>query len=189
MDADLAALWLEILDRLADAAAVPGHRMRFVTIATTAADSTPRARMVVLRTCATDPLSIDFYTDIRSGKWAEIAANGAVELLAWDPEDRVQLRLTGLGTCHTANATARLAWDGLRVESRNLWRQAQIPGQTIDNPHDAPPLRGDDDAYGDFGVVRLGVERAEYLHLHMSGQLRAAFTAAPDGLRGMWLAP
>ena len=65
------------------------------SIATIGRDGRPKTRIVVLRAGERASRTLRFHTDVRSEKIAELNQNPAVEMLMYDAQARVQLRLGG----------------------------------------------------------------------------------------------
>ena len=66
---------------------------RLMSLATVDREGQPQARHVVLRGVDRAGENLEFHTDIGSSKCAELQANPQAQLLFWDPERAIQLRL------------------------------------------------------------------------------------------------
>ncbi|MGE3147160.1 MAG: pyridoxamine 5'-phosphate oxidase family protein [Pseudorhodoplanes sp.] len=100
----------------------------------------PQARMVVLRRVDIGQHLLEFHTDIRSRKWAELAANPKATALGYDATTRLQLRIMGDVT-RLEGVAAREAWDSLTPWTRATYAGGP-PGdeQAFDAP--SAPLDG-----------------------------------------------
>lgn len=171
-------LW-QILMRGAQDRTAPG---RHVTLATTGPDGAPQLRMVVLRAADRAGGVIDIHTDIRSAKVAALGADPRAEVLAWDPEARLQIRAAGTA-CVITGAGAAALWARVPAASRATYGAEPPPGAPIPGPLAYEPGGGS----GAFGVIRLTIGRIEALHLGERHR-RASFDRQ-DGWRGQWLSP
>jgi hypothetical protein len=91
LDATLGELWRRLARRVAD------RRSGFHTVqlASIGPDGMPWVRTVVLRGVEAAARRLRVHTDRRSAKFAEPAARPAVEVCAYDPRAKIQLRLRG----------------------------------------------------------------------------------------------
>ena len=190
LDASLAHGWA-LLER---ATADRRSPMRTVQVATVALDGA-RVRTVVLRGAEREGRTLRFHTDARSGKIDELAAQPAVELCAYDPKAKIQLRLRGTATMHRSNGIADTAWAATASHSRICYRAAHGPGAPLDAPQEADPTEAarnpaDSEAGRDaFVAVTVDVTRIEWLYLAARGHRRAVFIWSGDAWMGQWLAP
>ncbi len=97
--------------RLLDAA--PGNRVslaRTPVLATAGADGAPECRTVVLRACDPRRRTLTVFTDARSPKVAQIAADPRVSMTFRDLDHAVQLRVWGTAALHAGDGLARAHW-------------------------------------------------------------------------------
>lgn len=188
---DLQSRHAHALDCLARAADEPRSPLRTPVLATVGLDGSPQLRTVILRGLERGPLRLYVYTDARSRKVAEIAARPRVELLAYDPERRLQLRLAARASAHHDDPLAAAHWARLSVPSRYAYGVEPAPGSSIEHPvlADAALASADERRqYAQFTVLVLDVATVEWLFLERSGHRRARFDLDDGGL-GAWLAP
>jgi hypothetical protein len=135
------------------------------------------------------------HTDTRSEKAAQILADPRVEICAYDPRAKIQLRLRGLATLHRDGAVAEAAWAATGPGSRVCYRAALGPGTPVAQPADADPAPdarapADADRGRDvFAAVTVAVERIDWLYLAARGHRRAGFAWTGTAWQGRWLAP
>jgi hypothetical protein len=174
---------------LAEGASDPGSGWRNMALGTVGASGQPRIRTVVLR--GFDPLTrmLDIHTDARSAKMPELASNPHVALHGWKPASGEQLRVEGPVRVHAGDAVARGSWDGLRPASRETYRVLPGPGSRIGAPEEASPAQGDAAAFAVFVVLRLRIERLDYLRIAHGGHRRACFDWSVAPPASMWLVP
>lgn len=190
LDASLDEAWAQLVRGAADRRS----GMHTVQVATAGADG-PRLRTVVLRGADAATRTIRFHTDIRSEKAAHLLADPRIELCAYDPAAKLQLRLRGEAALHTDGPLVEAAWAATSAGSRVCYRAALGPGTPLDHPAEgdpAPAARNPDDpGHGRavFAAVSVTVGRIDWLYLASRGHRRAAFDWTSDGWRGRWLAP
>jgi len=179
---DLAAILDEAWRLLARGAADPASPLRTPVLATVGLDGHPEARTVVLRAFDAVNRSLTFYTDARSPKVAELAADPRVSVVGYDPEAKVQLRLTGTATVAPGGEAA---WDAVRAHSRLDYAQAFAPGTPVASPAiDALPS-----GFPNFRVVTVTPGALDWLSLSPAGHRRARFVWGEGGVSATWLAP
>ena len=187
-----------------DAGAVLSEAVRLITrgvddrrspfhtpaVATIGADGAPELRTVVLRGWDEAERVLSFHTDTRAGKVAQMRVHPAVALHMWDPQQRIQLRVSGLAKLHRDDALASAAWRAATHGSRATYRVVQAPGAAVDDPLDVDALGLDEEAaYANFMLVRVAVATLELLHLAASGHRRVRFTWPGGAQRFEWLTP
>lgn len=156
---------------------------RFVALATVDRENRPRQRTVALRHADPSTAVLHVHTDALSIKVNEIGDNPHVALLAWEPGERVQLRLGGVARI-IADPEARDVWDTLDEAARLNYSHHPPPGQALDTPdgYVQRPLPAR------FAVIEIWVTQIDYVSLADTGHRRAAFSAC-DGWAGTWLSP
>lgn len=186
MDAALEAVFAGAWALLARASVDPRHPARVVQLATRNADGAPRLRSVILRGVDQATRTVSAYTDRRSGKVAEIAAEPRVAVLAWDPEPRIQIRLSGRAEVLLTGPRWQAAWDAVPEAARRDYAQHRAPG----TPCPAPPAGpGHPDPASHFAVLSVVVETLDWLRLAPEAHRRAGFVLDGGAPRGTWLVP
>lgn len=160
--------------------------------ATVSLRGAPRARVVTLRACDPTRRMLRFHADRRSDKFAELVADPALALTAYDPALKVQLRAEGRASLHLDDAVADAAWAGARPMSRITYGESPGPGATLASggAYSLPATPEEVEAgRAHFCVVAIEVAVLEWLHLAHSGHRRARFEFTADEARASWLAP
>jgi hypothetical protein len=196
---DLDAALAEIWRRLARGAADRRSGFHTVQLATLGLDGAPRVRTVVLRGVEQAAGRLRVHTDRRSAKWAEIAAEPRVELHAYDPRAKLQVRMRGRILPQAEGPVADAAWAASSPGSRACYRAALAPGSALHDPAEAdsePALRAQadpQDGRDRFAALLLEATRVEWLWLAAGGHRRAAHERGAGergaGWAGRWLAP
>lgn len=169
------------------------HGFHDIQIATVDAVGLPSLRTVVLRAVDAVTATLRFHTDARSSKVAELLANPAVAVHAYDAQRKLQLRLSGRASLHSDDALADVAWAESHAMSRVCYRVQPAPGEPLDAPggftHAVSEDSGDDPGRGVFTAVVVHVESLEWLYLAASGHRRARWTRNDATWSGQWLVP
>jgi pyridoxamine 5'-phosphate oxidase len=182
-------------DYLRAGASVGRAPFTLMQAATIGRSGAPSVRTVVLRRVYEAEHLIDFYTDVRSEKAAEVRADPRIALVGYDPEGMFQLRLEGVATVLAEGADKKRAWDASRLQSLALYRTPLPPGTFIDRPDDAYPGQSDGHdielaGYHNLCIVRVSLKTLEVLDLSESAaHKRARYSRAKDEWTGQWIAP
>jgi len=188
---DLDATFAEFWRLLAEGAAQGRSGFHLPLLATLGADG-PRLRTVVLREADAESGTLRFHCDRRSDKAAEILANPACALAAYDEAAKIQIRIEGRATLHADDGVAQAAWAGSRAMSRVCYGADPAPGTalatggaymlpdeetaaTLGRPH--------------FAAVSVRAERLDFLYLDRRGHRRAAWRRLRNDWTGGWIAP
>jgi pyridoxamine 5'-phosphate oxidase len=166
------------------------HGFHHPIVASVDAEGRPKSRVVVLRDASNGTLR--FHTDVRSQKWAELAAHPAVSLVVYDEPDRTQLRIEGEAKLHHAEDVAKAAWNASQRMSKVCYATSPAPGVemsgfdgfTLPLPEDEAAI-----AVGEanFGAVVIHVHTIEWLYLKARRNRRAHFDLRTHHAK--WLAP
>lgn len=175
---------------LTRAAGDPQSGFRQVTLCTVDAGGQPQARMVVLRQASADLRMLEFHTDIRSPKWAELAAGPRATVLGYCPATRLQLRLRGTITRHAPESPlARTAWESLPPWTRSTYAGGP-PGDELAFAPAPPATESDMGGHANFGVLHFTARDLDWFQLQRQDNRRALFRY--DGTRlsdANWIAP
>ena len=165
--------------------------------------SNPSARTMILRNVDRNSRTLAFHSDIRSAKIAQWRAGPAACVIAYDANNKIQLRLMGVVTVHADDEVANRAWQDSRAMSRLTYCVDDAPGTEIITPMTLPAPKLDivndvsdqeadqvpDLGRENFCVVTVHVTSIEWVYLAAQGNRRALFSW-PDGiLRSVWLQP
>ncbi|MEM0935956.1 MAG: pyridoxamine 5'-phosphate oxidase family protein [Pseudomonadota bacterium] len=179
-DAELAALYDTLWQRLERGVADRRAAARHPVLATQARHGGGEARVVVLRAAARDAGVLTVHTDSASPKVAELRDEPRATLLVWETKARLQVRLRVHVTIRPGSAEE---WARVPEASRLSYGGA-APGTCVARPGDvesmADPAR--------FAVLDAHIGEIDLLHLDQPAHRRARF-CREDGWRGVWLAP
>ena len=165
-----------------------GSAFRSPALATVGPDGRPQVRTVVLR--GFDPAArvLTVHSDVRAAKIAALRANPNAALHVWDDDAQVQIRVDGIAAISVSDGLARTEWARLHEGSRAAYRSKTMPATAVDDPAAIPQV-DDAAAFAQFAVLRIRLDRMEWLHLAHEGQRRAQFVWRDDVLEQHWLAP
>ena len=142
----------------------------------------PRLRTVVLRRVDILEKRIYAHVDLRSPKAADIIGNPHTSWLAYEPEARVQIRLSGRSVIRNQDELCRQHWEATGHHSRRFYMRPR-EGQPLEEPQALQDelkdfLYTDTDtemAYKDFAVICCDVTFMDIYGLHHEGNRRAEF--------------
>lgn len=175
----------ESWSRLKEAADDPTHPMRLLVLATTAADGSPDARIMVLRGADRGRGKIWFYTDRRSEKVDHLRTHSNLAVVAYDLKDGVQLRLRGAATIHELNSQVAQHWSHTSRVVRALYGSSDAPGVPLRQPDprllsikQALNAGAEENARCNFAVIETLVQSIEWLQVTEDDQRRAIMYAS-----------
>ncbi|MGB0847858.1 MAG: pyridoxamine 5'-phosphate oxidase family protein [Thiolinea sp.] len=193
----LQQLHTETWHRLCAAAETADDTLHYLSLSTVDHDGHPQSRLLVLRAVNSKQLTLEFHTDIRSQKWAELQAKPQLTVLGYAPETRLQLRLKGNATLYAPDSKLnQAAWNQLSGWTRHSYCGGP-PGLELTAPDTQEILTAVPDeaetACGQsfFGVIRVKVQSLDWFQ-HPRGQLRRALIEySEDGslLSARWIQP
>jgi hypothetical protein len=184
LDGILASIWSELTLAVAD----DTHAFRIAGVATIA-DGVPAVRRVVLRAARLPSRELEFHTDRRSPKIAQLAARPVAEWLFYDPASQVQVRAMTAMRVHAGDGIAIDAWAVIPPEVRARYAAAHAPGTPVPSWVEGVECRGS--AAENFAVVIGAVMRFDFTRLRPEGNQRARFTWDLKAGRyvATWVAP
>ena len=122
----------EVFIRIKKGVEIATDPFRFFVFSTIAGDGAPASRTVVLRNVdATGNLT--FFTDLRSQKSTELEANAKASALFYDPDQRLQIRMTGLAEASSDTERCEWYWQTMGIKNPRDYTTALAPGTEIDS--------------------------------------------------------
>jgi pyridoxamine 5'-phosphate oxidase len=186
---DLDARFWAILER---ATSDRRHAWRFCAFGTCglASHAAPSARMVVLRAVDRRTRSLTFFSDVRSQKIAELAANPAVSLLFWDTKAQWQLRMQAHVEVVKNGEALDNHWQRIKSTRGALDYQSVLrPGAPLNDVQGsgaATALHSDAGLHA-FSMLCATASTCDSLELRREGHRRAYFDYVHH--TGRWLKP
>lgn len=188
LDAALSEAWWLWSQGVNDRAAA----FHYPICATVALDGRPRARIVILRGCDPGKRTLRFHTDRRSEKFTELSVSAKIALTAYDPVEKIQVRVEGFAVLHLNDHVAEAAWDSSRRMSKVCYGILPAPGVGISGPGEYSLPEADEEiAVGreHFCAVEVHVSTLEWVYLAHQGHRRARFVFERGAIHSKWLAP
>ena len=148
------------LDTLVRAVHDRHHGWRVPVISTASAQG-PQARCVILRGVLRNPLSLDFFTDRRSGKVAELAVDTRMQWTFWNPKAQEQLRVWTEVDLLLEGPVLEQAWSRVPAYAWRDYATATAGSDEVDMG----------EARGNFAVGRAMVKGFEFLRLSRDGHV------------------
>ena len=183
-DLTLESLLQRLMNRLAAAPATRDEPWRTPSIATLDANGFPSLRTVVLR--GYDDNCLEFHTDIRSAKWAELTKEQNAAWCFWDPQSKEQLRIQGRCTLHHQDAITTQIWDTLPSHTQASYGASSAPSTAIAAAEDFEFISELEKAH--FGVIQCVAVSMDWLQLGRPKHKRAQFTL-DNSWQGRWVVP
>ncbi len=154
-----------VCDRLSLAADTPSDSMHLQLLATLDTSGCPDARLMVLRGVSLERPALWFHADAQSRKIAQIKANPAASVVAFDPSNDLQIRLRGHAVLVTSDEELRAHWQHIRALVQHLRHdEASTPAHDLRldalNRSDHDPWWKPDH----FAVIEF---RPDHLDLHV----------------------
>jgi len=164
----------------------------------TSGEDGSRMRTVILRQFDSVERRLTCHTDSRAAKVREISRCADIAWLFYHPKKKVQIRISGPATLHTADDFADQQWAAAKATSRLNYCTAEPPGSVIGQPgsglpdfllNKAPTLLNTEPGRKNFMVIVGRIESMDWLQLSILGNRRARFEWTPTGLTANWLIP
>ena len=159
----------------------------------------PAVRTVVLRDADERARRLTCHSDSRSGKVAALGENARSAWLFYEPQRKVQLRISGDAVVHQGNARTQERWARSPLQSRRCYCTAAPPGSPLAEPGEGlvpalvtrSPTEAETVQYGRpfFVVIDTTVDTLEWLWLSAHGHRRARFCWDQARWQGTWLVP
>ena len=144
----------------------------------------PELRTVVLRELDLPEQSLLFFTDARSPKVAQLAAQPQASLLLWCARLGWQLRLKVVVEVHTSGLAVSSRWARLKMTpAAHDYLSPLVPGAPLTS---LTPYEPDRATREHFALCSARVMQIDWLELHADGHRRARFDGAGQG---QWINP
>ena len=155
-------------------------------------------RIVVLRGVDEKEKKIWFHSDIRSNKIKILKSNPEANLLFYDKNEKIQLRISGNIKINYKNDLTKKSWEKTAHLSRQCYLGDKSPGSNASAPTSGLTNKIDnlkytkeesEIGYKNFCVVEVYIKSIEWLYLAAKGHRRAYFNITNDVLEKKWLIP
>jgi len=164
------------------------HEWRTPVLATQGIDqSGPQARTVVLRHADAPLWALRVYTDARSPKCSELAAQPLAQLTFWSKRLNWQLRVSALATVEFEGEQVNAAWERVRQSHACADYLSAFPPGHVQSSIKARGGNTDEAMRGHhLAVLNFKVTAMDWLALSKDGHRRASLTPAGEM---EWLVP
>jgi pyridoxamine 5'-phosphate oxidase len=169
-------------------------------VATLDLDALPSQRIMILRHVDWTGRKLRFHTDARSSKIADADANDSASVLFYLPDDKIQLRFSGIIKVVNEGSEFDDAWDASTPFARRCYMAENAPGLVSSTPVSGlpewiegvqPSLEQVGPAKANFALFLFEFHSLEWLYLANSGHRRAKWMwdKTASGWQGSWLVP
>jgi hypothetical protein len=180
---DLAALPGAIWGELAQAVQDRSHGWRTPVLATVDGEAAD-ARTVVLRDVSAERQAMDFFTDARSPKVAQLQRKPLGTVVAWCPRLSWQLRMRVSLQVETEGLAVSSLWAKLKLRPAAQDYMSELaPGRLL--PASVTPTKLEVGTRAHFALLRATILQIDWLALRPQGHRRALVDA--QGAR--WITP
>lgn len=173
----------------------PFHTPVFATVY----DNKPNPRIVVLRRFwRRNPRGLAFHSHLGSPKINEIKENPHISWLFYHPQERFQLRISGVATIHNDDELSNEQWDATALFSRRCY-VGEAPTQLSEKPTSGlpenlvdrqPTKEESEEGRKNFAVILTTIDSIDCFELEVKGHRRSLFVWNEKGeLETKWLTP
>jgi len=191
--------WLEPWNDRGAAIGDPTSPVRTPVLISVSTGGLAQGRTVVLRGFNRQQRQLQIYTDVRSAKVAQLRAQPACTLVAYQPNPMMQLRLSTNAIVNHNNEITHEAWAVMPGPNRCNYLTDPDPGsisvqvtdgRPVINAESVPTNDENEIAYSHFSVIVFTINELEWLYLPRRGHRRAQFIwDGADSLQSDWLIP
>ena len=155
-------------------------------------------RIVVLRGVDEKEKKIWFHSDIRSNKIKILKSNPEANLLFYDKNEKIQLKISGSTKINYKNKVTEKSWKKTAHMSRQCYLGDKAPGSkalkptsglTFDVDNLKYTIEESEIGYENFCVIETFIKSIEWLYLAAKGHRRAYFSLKNNSLEKKWLIP
>jgi pyridoxamine 5'-phosphate oxidase len=166
-------------------------------VATINAQGQPAQRVMILRHVDWASRTLRFHTDARAAKVNE-AHKAPTSVLFYDPDVKIQLRLSGQSRIERDGTLADAAWNEATLFARRCYLAECAPGGVSDSPTSGlrAALEGQQPtateimpARENFALLLIQFDSVEWLYLANQGHRRARWLWTEEQWQGCWLIP
>ena len=161
-------------------------------------DGEIQSRVVVLRKFDPIKMILNFHTDFRSPKAADLEKNNNSLFIFYDHKLKIQLRIKTLSTLNNQNEAAKEMWSKTRLLSRKCYLTTKRPSSFTSYPEDGipkhllgkePNFKESEEGFKNFTVIENKVCEIDWLYLEISGHRRLKLTFKNLEPSFQWLIP
>ena len=156
------------------------------------------SRVVVLREFDSNNMILNFHTDFRSPKIADLTQNNNSLFVFYDQKLKVQLRIKTISSINNQNIITEKMWERTKLVSRKCYLTQKSPSSVTSLPEDGiddnlkgkePTLEESEKGYKNFTVVQNKIHQIDWLHLAASGHRRLKIILTDSAPSFHWIIP
>ena len=156
------------------------------------------SRVVVLREFDSNNMMLNFHTDIRSPKIADLMQNNNSLFVFYDQKLKVQLRIKTISSINNQNIITEKMWERTKLVSRKCYLTQKPPSSVTSLPEDGiddnlkgkePTLEESEKGYKNFTVVQNQIYQIDWLYLAASGHRRLKIILKDSAPSFDWIIP
>ena len=147
------------------------------------------SRVMVLREFDLDKRILRFHTDNRAAKIQVINESNLASVVGYDPDLKVQIKMTGNVDVHINDKVTEDAWNESTPRSKKCYSVKGGSSKVINDPTDYDIKEFNvENGYQNFAVLVFNFDALEFLFLKSTGHRRAIHKWDKD-LKSSWLVP
>ena len=147
------------------------------------------SRVMVLREFDMDKRILRFHTDNRAAKIQVINESNLASVVGYDPDLKVQIKMTGNVDVHINDKVTEDAWNESTPRSKKCYSVKGGSSKVINDPTDYDIKEFNvENGYQNFAVLVFNFDALEFLFLKSTGHRRAIHKWDKD-LKSSWLVP
>ena len=156
------------------------------------------SRVVVLREFDSNNMILNFHTDFRSPKIADLMQNNNSLFVFYDQILKVQLRIKTISSINNQNIITEKMWERTKLVSRKCYLAQKPPSSVTSLPEDGiddklkgkePTLEESEKGYKNFTVVQNKIYQIDWLYLAASGHRRLKIIIKDSEPSFHWIIP
>ena len=156
------------------------------------------SRVVVLREFDSNNMILNFHTDFRSPKIADLIKNNNSLFVFYDQKLKVQLRIKTISSINNQNIITEKMWERTKLVSRKCYPTQKPPSSVTSLPEDGiddnlkgkePTLEESEKGYKNFTVVQNKIYQIDWLYLAASGHRRLKIILTNSAPSFHWIIP
>ena len=151
------------------------------------------SRVMVLREFDLDKRILRFHTDNRAAKIQVINESNLASVVGYDPDLKVQIKMTGNVDVHIKDKVTEDAWSESTSRSKKCYSVKDGSSHKAEKPEIYDFHMKDiklEDGYANFCTIEFNYHSLEFLYLQRQGHRRCKFNWNSKGkLSSVWLVP
>ncbi len=174
------------------------HSFHTPVFSNTNDQNTIESRVVVLRQFDAKNMVLNFHTDFRSPKVANLRRNQKSSFVFYDYKLKIQLRIKTDSTINNQNPITKEMWNKTKLYSRKCYLTDKAPSSITNIPEDGidkslqgkePSVEESEKGFKYFTVVENKIKEIDWLYLDANGHRRLKISINENIDNYEWLIP